>query len=44
MIIRENLLNITVQYFEKYNSTVQKLAFTDWYQVNKQEELLIRGG
>jgi len=41
---RENIFGIKVQYFDKYNSTVQKLAFTDWHQASKQEELLTGGG
>ena len=38
------LFYLTVQYFEKYSSTVQQLAHTGWHQVNRQEELLTGGG
>ena len=39
-----NIFNLTVQYLEKYNSTVQQLAYRGWHQVNRQEELLTGGG
>ena len=39
-----NIFNLTVQYLEKYNSTVQQLACRGWHQVNRQEELLTGGG
>ena len=34
------MLNLTVQYLEKYSSTVQLLAYRDWHWLNRQEELL----
>ena len=33
----------TLQYLEKYNSIVQQPAYRGWHQVNRYEELLIRG-
>ena len=41
---KENILNLTAQYLEKYSSTVQQLAYKGWHQVNRQEELLTGGG
>ena len=38
------MFNLIVQYLEKYNGTVQQLAYRGWHQVNRQEELLTRGG
>ena len=32
---KENIFNLTVQYFEKYNSIVQQLAYRDWHLVKK---------
>ena len=40
---KENISNLTVEYLEKYSSTVQQLAYRGWYQVNRQEELLTGG-
>ena len=36
---KENIFNLTVQYLEKYSSTIQQLAYRGWPQVNRQEEL-----
>ena len=41
---KENILNLTVQYLEKYSSIVQQLAYRGWHRVNRQEELLTGGG
>ena len=41
---KENNFNLTVQYLEKCNSTVQQLASKDRHRVNRQEELLTGGG
>ena len=31
------MFNLTVQYLEKYSSTVQQLAYRGWHRVNRQE-------
>ena len=41
---KENIFNLTVQYLEKYSSTVQQLAYRGWHRVNRQEELMTGGG
>ena len=41
---KENIFNLTVQYIEKYSSTVQQLVYRGWHRVNRQEELLTGGG
>ena len=33
-----------MQYLEKYNSTVQQLAYRGWHQAHRQEELFTGGG
>ena len=34
-----DIFNLTVEYFEKYSSTVQQLAHRGWHRVTRQEEL-----
>ena len=34
---KTSIFNITVQYLEKYSSTVQQVAFRGWHRVNRQE-------
>ena len=41
---KENTSNLTMQYLEKYGSTVQQLVSRGQQQVNGQEELLTGGG
>ena len=36
---KEDIFNLTVEYFEKYSSTVQQLAHRGWHRVTRQEEL-----
>ena len=40
---KKDIFNLTVQYPEKYSTTIQQLAYWGWHQVNKQEELLTGG-
>ena len=36
---KEDIFNLTVEYFEKYSSTVQQLAYKGWHQVRRQKEV-----
>ena len=33
---KENIFNLTVQYLEKYSSTVQQLAYRGWLALSEQ--------
>jgi len=39
-----DIFHLTVEYCEKYSSTVQQLAHRGWHRVTRQEELLSAGG
>ena len=41
---KKEIFNLTMQYPEKYSTTVQELAYWGWHQVNRQEELVTGGG
>ena len=38
------MFNLTVQYLEKYSSTIQQLVYRGQHQVNRQEDLLTEEG